>query len=225
MEYKSVDLADCDIKFAQNEGTFSGYGNVFNVLDTKNDIVMPGAFANVIKSGNPVDVYVNHSWLKGALPVGSWGDLKEDSKGLIGDANIVMEMPSGKDAYWAVKKGLVKSLSIAAIPDESSIERNSKGNRLIYNYSLLKEISIVDSPANKSSLITSVKFDDDLKSIETIKEFEHYLRDVGNFSRDHAKMMVAQAKVLFGQRDAGNEVTAETIKALSDRLDRFAVNK
>lgn len=225
MEYKSVAFNDCDIKFAQSEGLFSGYGNVFNILDSKNDIVMAGAFSDVIKSGNPVDVYVNHNWLNGALPVGQWQNLTEDSKGLFGDANIIMEMPSGKDAYWAVKKGLVKSLSIAAIPDKNSIEINTKGNRIIHKYKVLKEISIVDSPANAASLITSIKFDDDLKSIDTIKEFEHYLRDVGNFSRDHAKMMVAQAKVLFGQRDAGNEVSAETIKALSDRLDRFAVNK
>ncbi len=223
MEHKTLQLNDCDIKFSQNEGNFSGYGNVFNVLDSKNDIVMPGAFSDIIKSGNPVDVYVNHNWLNGALPVGLWSDLKEDSKGLFGDANIVMEMPSGKDAYWAVKKNLIKGLSIAAIPDTKSIEINTKGNRLIYRYKVLKEISIVDSPANEQSTITNIKFNEDIKTIETIKEFEHYLRDVGNFTRDHAKMLVSQAKVLFGQREAGNEIDAKAYSALQERLNRFSI--
>jgi uncharacterized protein len=217
-----IEINKCDLKFSNTEGQFSGYANVFNVLDSKNDIVMPGAFDNVIKSGNPVDLYVNHNWLKHQLPIGRWYGLVEDTKGLFGESQIVMDMPSGKDAYYATKNNLVKGLSIAAIPDEKSIERNSAGNRLIYNYKFLKEISIVDSPANEFSTITSIKFDEELKSIENIKDYERYLREAGGFTRDHAKMLVAQAKTIFGQRDAGDMESAAALQALKNRLQKFA---
>ncbi|KQT37687.1 HK97 family phage prohead protease [Methylophilus sp. Leaf414] len=219
-----LDLDKCDIKFAETEGTFSGYGNVFNVVDSKNEIVMPGAFAKVIKAGDPVDLYVNHGWLKGQLPIGSWTDLKEDHYGLFGQSSIVMEMTTGRDAYWAVKRNLVKGLSIGARPSKNGVEINTKGQRLIHEYEYLKEISIVGAPANHLSEVTSIKFDgDEIKSIETIKDFEHYLRDVGNLSRDHAKMLVAQAKIILNQREADNGLDQKSVDLLAERLSKFKV--
>lgn len=225
METKTLLLNECDLKFSNSEGQFSGYANVFSVLDSKNDIVMPGAFAEYIKTGNEIPVHVNHDWMNGRLPVGKWADLKEDSRGLFGAADLVMKMPSAIDAYWAVKSKLVTGLSIAAIPDKKSIERNAAGNRLIYNYKYVKEISIVDEPANADSTILNVKFAEDINSLQDMRDFERFLREAGNFNRDMCKMLVSQAKIIFGQRDAGNVVDAKSLLNLQQRLESFAVQK
>lgn len=214
IENTNLDFDGCDIKFAPSEGSFSGYGSVFGNLDSKNDIIMPGAYSQVLKSGVAVPVYVNHGWVNGDLPVGSWSNLSQDAKGLFGDANLVMQMPSAVDAYWAMKSGLVKGLSVAIVPDHTSIERKSDGSRVIHNIKMLKEISIVTDPANEAATVVSVKFREELDDVKTVKDFEHFLRDAGNYSKGAAQALTAKAKELFGLRDADTQSEADKLNAL-----------
>lgn len=204
--HQTLSLSDADIKFAASEGSFSGYGSVFGVLDSKNDIIMPGAYAEVLKSGAQVPVYVNHGWLRGDLPVGTWADLKEDDRGLYGQAGLVMQMPSAVNAYWGMKSGLVTGLSVAIIPDSKATERRSDGARVIHRIKAMKEISIVTEPANGESRIVDVKFGEELEKVETIRDFERLLRDVGAFDQASAKSLTAKARELFTQRDVADEV-------------------
>lgn len=210
-----LSLSDCDLKFASTEGEFTGYGSVFGVLDSKNDVIMPGAYAEVLKSSESVKVYVNHGWLRGELPIGTWTGLKEDSRGLMGTAGLVMQMPSAVNAYWSIKSGLVSGLSVAIIPDHKSIERRDDGARVIRNVKALKEISIVTDPANDESRVVDVKFSEEIEKIGSIREFECLLRDVGALDQGTAKRLVTKAKELFAQRDVGNDVQA---KASSEDL-------
>lgn len=221
MEHKSISLADCDIKFAESEGRFSGYGSVFGNLDHKNDIIMPGAYDEVLKSGDQVDVYVNHGWLRGELPIGKWAALKQDSKGLFGDAGLVMQMPSAINAYWAMKSGLISGLSVAIIPDHKSSERNADGARVIHNIKALKEISIVTDPANDASRIVSVKFRESLESADTERDIEQLLRDAG-LSKWESKAVISRAKAIFTGRDAPDEgADVETTALVLRRLRRM----
>lgn len=222
MENASLDFAACDIKFAATEGTFSGYGAVFGNLDAKNDIIMPGAFDDVLKSGDRVDTYVNHGWLRGELPVGWWSGLKQDAKGLFGDSALVMQMPAAVNAYWAMKSGLVCGLSIGFISDEKTNERKSNGSRVIHRMKALKEISIVTSPANDEARIMSVKFTDELDEVKTIRDFEYFLRDAGSFSKAAAQSLTAKAKALFGTRDAAEEDEAKQKAEILERIQRLA---
>lgn len=212
MEHKSLALQDCDIKFAQSEGRFSGYASVFGNLDSKKDIIMPGAFAEVLKSGNPVHVYVNHGWLRDELPVGTWSGLKEDSKGLIGDANLVMQMPTAVNAYWAMKSQLVNGLSIGFLPDATKTERKNDGTRVIHGVKLLKEISIVTNPANDETRIVSVKFKDELGQCESERDIEQLLRDAG-LGKWESKAVVSRAKAIFVGRDAHDDAEAKSMEA------------
>lgn len=214
IENKSTVFAKCELKFAESAGEFSGYGSVFGNLDSKNDIIMPGAYANVIKKGNAVPVFVNHGWVKGDLPIGLWSNLKEDTKGLFGSANLVMQMPSATNAYWAMKSGLVGGLSVAIIPDHSSVERKSDGSRVIHNIEHLEEISIVTKPANEAATVVSLKFREELDDIKTVRDFENFLRDAGNYSKGAAQAMTAKAKELFSMRDADEQTEAEKLNAL-----------
>lgn len=203
--HQTLSLNSCDLKFAPSEGAFSGYGSIFGNIDSKNDIIMPGAYEEAIKNAGSVPVYVNHGWLKGDLPVGRWSDLKEDDRGLFGDANLVMQMPSAINAYWGMKSGLISGLSVAILPDQTAVKRRSDGIREIYRIKALKEISIVDEPANDLARISDVKMSLELEKVETIRDFERLLRDVGAFDQASAKSLIAKARELFVQREVGDE--------------------
>ena len=222
MEHQSISISDCDLKFAASDGEFSGYGSVFGNLDSKNDIIMPGAYDEVLKSGDQVPVYINHGWLRGELPVGSWSGLKQDTRGLFGDAKLIMQMPSAVNAYWAMKSGLVTGLSVAIIPDHKTSERRPDGTRVIHSIKAMKEISIVNDPANDSSRVLSVKFRDEMDDIHNIKDFESFLRDAGGFTKGAAQVLTAKAKELFCLRDADNNDEAHQMAGIIAQLRRIS---
>jgi HK97 family phage prohead protease len=224
METKDLPFDACGIKFASAEGAFSGYGSVFGVIDSHTDMIMPGAFAEVIKSGDPVHVYVNHGWLRGELPVGKWSALSEDAKGLLGDAELQMKMPTAVNAYWAVKGALVSGLSIGYLPDPSAVERRQDGVRVIHRMKRLREISIVTDPSNAQAQITDVKSAEVLRAIEeikTIRDLESMLRDAAGFTKGAAAALVARAKqVIAGEGEPASQLTAEA-KALAQLAARL----
>lgn len=63
---------------------------------------------------------------------------------------------------------------------------------------------------------------DALDSINTVRDLENWLRESGNYSGKQATGIVAKLKTLV-QRDAGNDVEAQQLAAVSDRLDRIAI--
>lgn len=221
MEHTSLALSACEIKFAQAEGSFSGYGSVFGNLDSKNDIIMHGAYDDVLKSGDPVAVYVNHGWLRGELPVGSWTGLKQDTKGLFGTAELVMQMPAATNAYWAMKSGLVNGLSIGFLPDMKSTERKNDGSRVIHKVAMLKEISIVTDPANDATRIVSVKFKEELEQCGTERDIEQLLRDAG-LSKWESKAVISRAKAIFTGRDAQEDIEAKNMTMILERIKKIS---
>lgn len=222
MEYKDTPFADCALKFAETIGRFAGYGSVFGNLDTKNDIIMPGAYSEVLKSGDPVKVFVNHGWIRGDLPIGTWSGLAQDEKGLSGEADLVMQMPSAINGYWAVKSGLVSGLSVAILPDPSAVERKADGTRVIHSIKRLKEISIVTDPANDLAQITSVKsLADAIMQAETIREFEAVMRDAGGLNKSAAQSLTAKAKALFSLRDADRTDEAQKAAEILARIQKI----
>lgn len=210
LTHQTLSLSECDIKFAASEGTFSGYGSVFGNVDSYDDVIMAGAYSEVLKKDQAVPVYVNHGWLDGKLPVGYWSGLNEDDRGLFGDASLVMKMPSAIDAYWGIKSGLVSGLSVAIVPDPEYTEYRADGIRIIHKIKMLKEISIVNEPANAEARVFSVKAAEEIGRIETVRDFERLLRDVGAFNKATAKQLVAKAKDIFRQRDADEDAEAQS---------------
>jgi uncharacterized protein len=217
--HQTLPFSDCDLKFAAVEGAFSGYASAFGNVDSKNDIIMPGAYAEVLKAGDSVPLYVNHGWLRNALPVGTWSGLKEDDRGLFGSASLVMQMPSAVDAYWGMKSGLVNGLSVAILPDSKATERRADGVRVIHRVKALKEISIVTEPANSAARITDIKTAEDVEQIETLREFERFLRDAGGLTKGAAAALVARAKLIFSRAEPDeDDVDAKSLEARILRL-------
>lgn len=223
MEHKTLDLTSCEIVIEET-GLFEGYAATFGNVDSYGDTIMKGAFIDTLKINGMPKMFVLHK--SNELPIGKWISAMEDDKGLYVKGELTPELGMAEDVGAALKHGTLDGLSIGYALKKGDYSPSTKveGGRIIKKISLLAEISPVTFPADSFARIDLASVKSELETIESIKEFEHYLRDVGNFSRDHAKMMVAQAKVLFGQRDAGDEVEAKTIKALSDRLDRFVIN-
>ena len=222
METKTLGMDQCGVKFAAAEGRFSGYGSVFGVVDSHKDIIMPGAFAEVIKTGDPVHVYVNHGWLRGELPVGKWTGLNEDQVGLAGEADLVMQMPSAANGYWAMKSGLVSGLSIGYLADPAGIERRQDGVRVIHRMKALKEISIVTDPSNQQARVTDVKSSELLEAIEevkTVRDLESFLRDAGGLSKGAAEALVARVKSVLGVGEPSPQ--GDETKAMAEALERF----
>ena len=109
-----------------------------------------------------------------------------------------------------MKSGLVTGLSVAFLPDGKSIERRSDGVRVIHKVKMLKEISIVNEPANAEARVLSVKATEEIGRLETVRDFERLLRDVGSFDQATAKQLVAKAKDIFKQRDADEDAEAQS---------------
>ncbi|MFR9240515.1 MAG: HK97 family phage prohead protease [Clostridium baratii] len=119
--------------------------------------ILPGAFKRAIdrakENNNPIKLLFRHN-SKDLLAstVNSSLNLEEDNIGLRFNAEIV-NTTLGKDVYNYVKTGLISNMSFGfrnAI-DEWSIE-NGQNIRIIKDFDLT-EISILDNPAYKDSIV------------------------------------------------------------------------
>lgn len=85
---------DYDIKAVSDDGLFSGYGSVFGVVDSYNEVVAPGAFveslADTRAKGRTLPVLWHH---RGSEPIGDWdiNQLKEDAHGLFGVGQLWLQ--------------------------------------------------------------------------------------------------------------------------------------
>lgn len=83
-----------DVKAVSDDGLFSGYGSVFDVVDSYNEVVAPGAFLESIeevkKKGRTFPVLWQH---RTGEPVGNWDidSLKEDDHGLFGNGCLWLD--------------------------------------------------------------------------------------------------------------------------------------
>ena len=101
-------------EYDEEEGIFSGYGAVFENVDSGGDIIEPGAFAKALAAGwERVKILALHNdcW----LPIGKPLELREDEKGLFLKAKI-SDTSMGKDIKILLKDGVLNELSIGYEP-------------------------------------------------------------------------------------------------------------
>lgn len=215
MDIKNLALADCQIKFSsKGERTFTGYASVFGGVDTYGDTIHPGAFKAVIGDGAWVKMYYNHGWLRDELPIGKLF-VREDERGLrVEESEFTPNLKMADDVYSALSHGTVDAMSISYKLAPSGFSRKSEGGRDIRAFKVLKEVSVVDDPADASALVDDVKSAIDASA--SYKELETILRNAGGFSRADACALVARIKSLaHGDREA--EPSASEIEAIFRR--------
>lgn len=192
-------------------GVFEGYGAVFGNVDSYGDIIVPGAFTNYLAENKASDVKLlwQHNSDK---PIGVYESIVEDNNGLLVRGRLLVnEVAQAREAYALLKSGAISGLSIGYSIKSGGATMGADGHFYLKDLKLW-EISIVTFPANTQATIDSVK------SIETIREFETFLRDVGKFSSSQAKRIAAQGfKAIGDQREVDDELL-DALKKLNQIL-------
>lgn len=176
------------VKEVDEEGHFSGYASVYNVIDSYREVVVPGAFANTLRKWATRGRLPPALWQhRSSEPVGPFTKMVEDERGLYTEGQLlVKDVQRSREARAFMLSKTVDGMSIGF---NSIIEEYNSETKLLSLKEIdLWEVSIVTFPANTESLITEVKsmFDGNVPSI---KEIEEVLRDAG-FSRTQAKALV-----------------------------------
>lgn len=204
-------LQTCNLKFDSNKGEFEGYASVFGGIDAVNDTILKGAFAETIGKGHRVSMFVNHDSFQ--VPVGDWTDMKEDDHGLLVRGKIDLNHKDGPTVYSALQRKAMDALSIGfRIPKGGAEIKDDV--RIIKNIDL-KEISLVNFPADDAARISVVKADID--AIENLKDAERFLRDSG-LPKSMALAFVSQFKRIL--RCDSEDMYQKQIAALKARLER-----
>lgn len=214
---------DFEVKAVGEDGTFNGYGSVWDVVDSYQEVVAKGAFteslAELNAKGRPVPVLWQH---RSAEPIGAWTNLKEDDHGLWGDGELLInDVAQAKEAHALMKRRVVTGLSIGYWVRESSYDEKT-GIRTLTKLDLV-EISLVTFPANDDARVEAVKFKLAHGELPTDREMEKYLREVG-FSKTRAAGLVTHGLAELRRRESDRDPTTNpALKALSDTLAGFSL--
>jgi hypothetical protein len=224
--HKTISLSDVALKMEGDTGKFAGYASVFGGVDSYGDTIVKGAFESTLRNNGKPKMFFNHDW---SMPIGKWTVAKEDDHGLYVEGELTPGLALSSDVRAAMKHGTLDGLSIGGMLKKGDFEETEKG-RIIRKWSSLMEVSPVVFPADGAARIdlSSVKghafgelLESEITSIETIREFESFLRDAGGLSKGAAQALTARAKALFNERDAGEQVDAKALAELASRFKRL----
>lgn len=219
---KHLSLTDCEIKLDGDSGKFSGYASVFGGVDSYGDTILRGAFDYSLKNNGKPKMFYNHEW---DMPIGKWTKAKEDDKGLWVEGELTPGHSKAADVYASLKHGTLDGLSIGGYIKASDYEMTEDGGRIIRRWSNLVETSPVIFPADGAaridlSSVKSLDIESALDGINTIRDFERFLRDAGGLTKGLTEALVSRAKVIFGQREPDGETAAKGMGELQIMLQR-----
>lgn len=203
MEHKSIALTSTKFELKADGAGFTGYASTFGNVDNYGDTIVKGAYLKTLATNGLPRMFFNHESY--AVPIGKWVKAEEDSYGLLVTGEFTPENRLAQEVKAALKHGTVDGMSIGYSLTKGGYD-DSEAGRTIKEVSRLAEVSIVTFPADKFARVdlSSVKsYADEIKQVETIREFESFLRDAGGFGKGAAQALTARAKELFGLRDAG----------------------
>ena len=222
MERKSLALADTQIKLEGDDATFTGYASTFGNVDAGGDTIVKGAYRDTLKANGMPKMFFNHDSY--AVPIGKWVKAEEDDYGLLLTGEFTSGNKLAEEVRAALKHGTVDSMSIGYSLKAGDYQETVQG-RTIKRVARLAETSIVTFPMDKFARVdlSSVKsFAEDIAQVETIRDFEYFLRDAGGFSKGAAQALTARAKVLFVQRDAEEKPEAKQLEGILERITKMA---
>lgn len=213
MEKKALAFEATQFKLEGDDSTFSGYASTFGNVDGGGDTILKGAYKETLKTHGMPKMFFNHDQY--AVPIGKWVKAVEDDYGLLLTGEFTPGNTMAEQVRAALKHATVDSLSIGYALKAGDFQETATG-RTIKRVARLAETSIVTFPMDSHAKVdlASVKsFTAELEQVATIREFELFLRDVGNFSKGAAQALTAHAKTLFAVRDAGDDEQAKSEEA------------
>lgn len=210
--HKSIGLQDVSVKFDPVGGMkFSGYASKFNDIDSYNDTIMPGAYAETLQNRERA---IQMRWNHYGEVIGKWTMIAEDEKGLWVEGELTPNHSKAEDVYALLKHGAISGLSIGFYLKDFDIKPD--GVRVLKQIELV-EISVVEEPADLGARIEDVKAV--VTEAKTLKEIETLLRDAGKFSRAEATAIVSRIKSIAEPSDSvADETNAKAILAAALKL-------
>jgi hypothetical protein len=230
---KTLHLNDVDLKMDGDSGKFSGYASVFGGVDSYGDTIVKGAYESTLRAHGKPLMYLEHSWSSfvsngaGLLPIGKYITIKEDDHGLLVEGELTPGMSVSADVGAAMRHGTINGLSVGGYVKKGDYDETDSG-RVIRKWSHLVEVSVVAMPADSAARIESVKndgLDSAIKEIQTIREFEYFLRDAGGLSKRAASSLVARVKSLMDQGDPDQLAEAIAMRDLLQRANRLPLDR
>lgn len=220
---------DFNIKAVSDDGLFTGYGSVFGVVDSYNEVVAPGAFVESIAEtkakGRTFPVLWQH---RTGEPIGNWDidKLVEDDHGLLGSGSLWLEdSPYAKTAWRGMQTRAITGLSIGYYVRESSFDEKTR-IRTLTKLDLV-EISIVTVPANDEARIDLIKSKLAHGGMPNLSEFEQFLREAG-FSKTQSAVIANRGlSHLLCRSESGSDSGAEktAISEMKKQLTGFSLPK
>lgn len=200
-----------EVKLAEDQASmaFSGYGAVFDNVDSYGDVIAKGAFKETLRDAKktgqwPAMLSQHGGWGIGAddlTPIGIWTELEEDEKGLRVEGKLA-DTARGREAYSLLKmqpRPAITGLSIGYIAKKYTVGTKPEEPRRKLEKVELMEISLVTWPANPKARIGQVKSSD-----LTERDIERLLMRDAGFTRSEAQVVINQGfKALKTKRDAG----------------------
>ena len=196
---------------ANDDGTVEGYGSVFGVKDSYDDVIVHGAFASSLKAHKSDGTMPAMLWQHDAdKPCGVWDEMTEDAKGLKLKGRLALDTERGKEAHALLKMGALNGLSIGFVSKAWTYDQD--GVRTLTELDLW-EVSLVTFPANQAARVTGVKSAD----VVAPKDAERILRDAG-FSKSDATAFVSRVMKMGEERRDSANSAAEALKAANRLL-------
>jgi HK97 family phage prohead protease len=149
-----------EIKSAVSEdGSFEGLATVYGNVDSQNDRIEAGAFAE--QYGTEVPLLWSH---KRDEPVGL-GRLENSPAGVLVKGRLDLDTTAGREAYSRLKKGIVKGLSIGL----QLLRHTYDGAVRVIQKGAIREVSLVLFPANPDARVLTVKEQGDSPASSLLK--------------------------------------------------------
>jgi HK97 family phage prohead protease len=184
------------------QGQFTGYASVFDVLDHYGDVIKPGAFTKTLQAWKERGRLPPLLWQhKSDQPIGHHLEMTEDAKGLFVRGQLLHEViDKAREAYWLLKNKVISGMSIGfdLYPGGATYD----GKAGVWNLTEvdLWENSLATFPANPEAQVEEVKSVLALGKLPAPSDFEGFLREAG-FTRKQAKLIAAKGYTSL--RDAG----------------------
>lgn len=197
-----------EIKSVADSGMVEGVISAFGGVDAYGDKIERGAYAKSLKrlaeSGRKLPVLYQHD---PARPIGVWSDLHETDAGLVGKADLALEVPDAGMAHALARKGALTGISIGY--EVAPGGARNDGNVRVLSDIILWEASLVTFPADPKARVTGVK------SGNLIEAVEQLVREFDYSGRQAKTAASALWRALTKQPDDDAEAEAE-LKAILD---------
>lgn len=204
------------LRQAGEDGAVEGYGSVWGVRDSYDDVVAKGAFAASLAAHRGEGTMPALLWQHDPdEPIGVWSQMVEDETGLKVAGQLVLDTARGREAHALLKAGALNGLSIGFVSRQWSYDRESEVRTLTEID--LWEVSLVTFPANGKARITGVKASD-VDTFTKPSEAERWLREAApGLSRGDATAFVSRVMRMGEERREAAQSTLQAQRA-AERL-------